>query len=122
MKQKQLLMTEQKIEEAQAKRVAQDSRNEVTGKYGTAIELLVNFAKENEEDTRELRAKLREVLDEDEATEREILLQTEERRRKQRVLAELDSKLQTVRKEYKSIHPNLQKHYDTDLEREIAKL
>jgi len=64
----------EKRDEAKADAIKKNAKNEVTGKFGTAIELLVTFAKENEEDSKEIRSKKYQLEDELEATDREILL------------------------------------------------
>lgn len=80
--QKQLLKLMEKKDEAKARAVKNGCQNEVTGKFGTAIELLVTFAKENEEDTKEIKQKVHGLVDDLEATEREIQLQEAMIRRK----------------------------------------
>ena len=62
----------EKRDDAKAEAISRNCRNEVTGKFGTAIELLVTFAKENEEDAKEIKQKVHGLVDDLEATEREI--------------------------------------------------
>lgn len=94
----------------------------MTGKFGTAIELLVTFAKENEEDAKEIKGRLHGLVDDLEATEREIQLQEAIIRRKKQELTELESRLFVVKKEYKAVHPNLKKRYNTELEQDMQQL
>lgn len=94
----------------------------MTGKFSTAIELLVTFAKENEEDAKEIKNKVRGVVDELEATERDIQLQEAVMRRKKQELTELESRLSVVKKEYKTVHPNLKKRFNTELEQDLQQL
>jgi hypothetical protein len=56
----------------------------VKGKFNNAIELLVTCAKENEEDGTEIKQRLRNVGDDLEATEREIVMQEAQIRKKKR--------------------------------------
>ena len=120
VKQKQLLKLVDQRETNIAKNVLTDQQNEVKGKFADAVELLVLFTKECQEDAKEIKWKLEETSIEIGNHDRQIKSQEAELRGLKMELTELEQRVEIVRKKYKEIHPELKHRGDGNIETDIT--
>ena len=122
IKQKSILKLFEIKDKEEAKSKYRAQQWQVHGKLNHALELIILFTKESQEDAGEIKYKLKETLREIADVDRLIREQEQSLLKERREAMQVDGRLKTVRRDYEKICPQIVNGKEHELSEELKEL
>jgi len=122
LKQRQFMNMLEEKETTESKNKLIRQQNNVKGKFGTALEVLVTMLKEAQNDAKDMNLKIRETDGEVDEVDRKIKVQQKDLQKLNAQFASVSSKLESVRRVYKEKHPGLKGEVEKEIEEDIKEM